>query len=95
MTTTTVTPQQQQQHRLPFIAVGATAAVILGLGIAGVAISNGQETAPQAPPAPTAQDYSQYQHYYSGMTTQPGITHGRHLTHFHYSVGGGRVQLGQ
>jgi hypothetical protein len=93
MTTTTVT--SQQHHRLPFVAIGAMAAVILGLGIAGVAISNGQETAREAPQAPAVQGYSLYQHYYPGMTTHPGITHGGHLTRFHYTVSGGRVQRGQ
>jgi len=88
---TTTVAHEQHSHRLPFAAAAGTAAVIVGLAIAGVAISNGNDSAPQAPAqqGPTAQDYAQYQHYYAGMT------HGRHLDRFHYVGSGGRVQMGQ
>jgi hypothetical protein len=86
MTTTAVTTEQR---KLPFVAAGATAAIIIGVGLAGFAIANTHDSVQVQTPVqhgPTAQDYAQYQHYYQGQKL---------ADHFQYVGSGGRVQLGQ
>jgi len=70
--TTTVTTQQ---HRVPWIASAAVAAVIAGAGLVGLAWHNAGNSTDQGSSlrTPTAQDYAQYQRYYPGAGPYDGV----------------------
>jgi hypothetical protein len=70
---TTVTTSH---HRVPWLASAAVVAVLAGAGLVGVAWENsGSSASHQAPVlrTPTAQDYTQYRHYYPGGDPYAGL----------------------
>ena len=68
---TTVTTHHS---RVPWIASAAVAAVIAGAGLLSLAVNGtGSTDQGSALRTPTAQDYSQYQHYYPGAQPFDGL----------------------
>jgi hypothetical protein len=71
MSTTVST--HHQHSRVPLIASAAVAAVIAGAGLLSLAVNSDSTDHAQTLRTPTAQDYSQYQHYYTGAQPFDGL----------------------
>jgi hypothetical protein len=67
------TVSTHQHSRVPLITSAAVAAVIAGAGLFSLAVNGDSTDHAQTLRTPTAQDYAQYQHYYTGAQPFDGI----------------------
>jgi hypothetical protein len=92
VTTGTSTTKASQRH-LPLGAAAAVAAVIVGAGALGLVVTQGQDTATQAPVEqhfPTNADYQQYWEHFSGKPVgAENATVAEHSLQAAGSAGGG------